>query len=72
MNGFKFQLKCDICMPAAVPAALLRCCTCQRNSRVRRKGVGCLNSHRTTVFHWFSCSGRSLWLLIHCTAQSTS
>eukprot|EP00966_Prymnesium_polylepis_P038193 885413-Prymnesium_polylepis.1 len=32
---------------------------CQRNSRVRRKGVGCLNSHRTTLFHWLSLSGRS-------------
>ena len=42
--------------------------TCHRNSRVRMKGVGCLNSHLTTVFHWLSRRGRSRWLLTHCTA----
>ena len=34
------------------------------------KGVGCLNSHRTTAFHWFSLRGKSLWLRIHCEKQS--
>ena len=36
---------------------------------MRMKGVGCLNSHLTTVFHWLSRRGRSRWLLIHCTAH---
>ena len=40
--------------------------SCQRNSRVRMKGVGCLNSQRTTFVHWLSRSGRSRWLRIHC------
>ncbi len=40
--------------------------SCQRNSRVRMKGVGCLNSQRTTLVHWFRRSGRSRWLRIHC------
>ena len=35
------------------------CPSCHKNSRVRRKGVGCLNSQRTTLFHWLSLSGRS-------------
>ena len=35
-----------------------------RNSRVRRKGVGSLNSHRTTLDHWLSFRGRSRWLRI--------
>ena len=39
--------------------------SCQRNSRVRRKGVGCLNSQRTTEFHWLSSSGRSRCERIH-------
>ena len=26
---------------------------------------GCLNSHRTTLHHWFSLRGRSRWLRIH-------
>ena len=37
------------------------CPSCQRNSRVRKKGVGCLNSQRTTEHHWLSLSGRSRW-----------
>ena len=40
-----------------VPKAV--CPSCQRNSRVRMKGVGCLNSHRTTLVHWLSRRGRS-------------
>jgi len=40
--------------------------SCQRNSRVRMKGVGFLNSQRTTLVHWFRRSGRSRWLRIHC------
>ena len=35
------------------------CPSCQRNSRVRRKGVGCLNSQRTTLHHWLRSRGRS-------------
>ena len=41
-----------------VPKAV--CPSCHRNSRVRMKGVGCLNSHRTTFVHWLSLRGRSL------------
>ncbi len=29
------------------------------------KGVGCLNSHRTTLHHWFILRGRSRWPRIH-------
>lgn len=43
------------------------CPSCHRNSRVRMNGVGLLNSHRTTLVHWFSLRGRSLQLRIHCT-----
>ena len=38
--------------------------SCQRNSRLRMNGVGCLNSQRTTLHHWFSFSGKSRWLRI--------
>mmetsp|Transcript_10588 Transcript_10588/g.23158 ORF Transcript_10588/g.23158 Transcript_10588/m.23158 type:complete len:236 (-) Transcript_10588:917-1624(-) len=41
------------------------CPSCQRNSLERRKGVASLNSHRTTLLHWFSSIGRSRWLRIH-------
>lgn len=41
------------------------CPSCHRNSRVRKKGTGCLNSHLTTLFHWLIFNGRSLWLRIH-------
>lgn len=40
--------------------------SCHRNSRLRMNGVGCLNSQRTTLHHWFSFSGRSRWLRTHC------
>ncbi len=33
--------------------------SCHRNSRERIKGTVCLNSQRTTLFHWFNCIGRS-------------
>src|SRR5271157_2114969 len=40
------------------------------NSLDLRKGVGCLNSHLTTLFHWLSLRGRSLQDLIHLVTTS--
>src|SRR3989338_5470857 len=43
-------------------------CVCpshHRNSLVLMSGVGCLNSHLTTLFHWLYFTGKSLQLLIH-------
>jgi hypothetical protein len=39
--------------------------SCHKNSLVRRKGWGFLNSQRTTEFHWLRRRGRSRWLRIH-------
>ena len=38
--------------------------SCQRNSLVRRNSRG-RSSHRTTLAHWFTSSGRSRWLCTH-------
>ena len=46
---------------ALLPAMGSHDFTCQRNSRVRMNGVGCLNSHRTMFVHWFRRRGRSRW-----------
>ena len=56
-----------ICSTSASASALVAKAvwpSCHRNSRLRIKGVGCLNSHRTTLHHWLSFSGRSRWLRI--------
>ena len=50
--------------------AKMVCPSFHRNSLPRRKGVGCLNSHLTTLFHWLSLRGRSLQERIHLAATS--
>ena len=52
--GLGFGL-CHTCRTSSEASSREPCAvwpSCHRNSRVRRKGVGCLNSHRTTLFHW--------------------
>src|SRR5579875_2663292 len=41
------------------------CPSFQRNSLLLRNGVGCLNSHLITLFHWLNFNGRSLHDRIH-------
>ena len=59
-RGCEAELRGPACVSVCVCSRPGRL-ACQRNSRVRRKGVGCLNSQRTTLHHWLSLIGRSRW-----------
>mmetsp|Transcript_7164 Transcript_7164/g.25558 ORF Transcript_7164/g.25558 Transcript_7164/m.25558 type:complete len:247 (-) Transcript_7164:298-1038(-) len=67
-SSYTRAYKSRICSTSTSASALVANAewpSCHRNSRVRRKGVGCLNSHRTMLVHWLSLRGKSRWLRIH-------
>src|SRR3989338_4800555 len=59
------SITCGTSSSASFLLANTVCPSFHKNSLVLRKGTACLNSQRTTLFHWFSFKGRSLHDLIH-------